>query len=153
MIRHRSLERRLSLCLNAILALPVGATASTFDQVVPQTSTTGQLVNPAEPASLAESGAGSIQPAPAISIASIEQSQAPAQSPQAPMPAPTPLGAAAAPDTRIEGVAASTASGAAIAPAKQRRVRKFSIRTALIVGAVVAVGVVAGASLASPSHP
>ncbi len=64
-----------------------------------------------------------------------------------------PLGTAAAPQTQIDGVTASTPSGAAIAPAKQKRVRKFSVRTALVVGAVVAVGAVAGASLATSSRP
>ena len=64
-----------------------------------------------------------------------------------------PVGTAAAPEVKSLGVPASRPAGAAIAPAKQRRIRSFTIRTALIIGAVVAVGAVAGASLASPSRP
>lgn len=63
-----------------------------------------------------------------------------------------PAGTAVAPVITPEGAPASRPAGAAIAPMKQRRTRSFVIRTALIVGAVVAVGAVAGASLASPSH-
>lgn len=63
-----------------------------------------------------------------------------------------PAGTAVAPVITPEGAPASRPAGAAIAPMKQRRTRSFVLRTALIIGAVVAVGAVAGASLASPSH-
>ena len=80
------------------------------------------------------------------------QQQAPAaqqnqQNPNAP------VGTAAAPVVTPEGAPASRPAGAAIAPIKQRRTRVFAIRMALIVGAAVAIGTVAGTSLASPSHP
>lgn len=64
-----------------------------------------------------------------------------------------PVGTAAAPVVTPEGAPASRPAGAAIAPIKQRRTRVFVIRMALIVGAAVAIGTVAGTSLASPSHP
>ncbi|HKR26262.1 MAG TPA: hypothetical protein VJS11_02370 [Acidobacteriaceae bacterium] len=64
-----------------------------------------------------------------------------------------PVGTAAAPVVTPEGAPASRPAGAAIAPIKQRRTRVFAIRMALIVGAAVAIGTVAGTSLASPSHP
>lgn len=64
-----------------------------------------------------------------------------------------PVGTAAAPVVRPEGAPASRPAGAAIAPIKQRRTRVFAIRMALLVGAAVAIGTVAGTSLASPSHP
>ena len=66
--------------------------------------------------------------------------------------APVPVGTAAAPYEK-SGVAASRPAGAAIAPARQRRIHSFAIRTALVVGAAVAIGVVAAASLGSPSRP
>lgn len=64
-----------------------------------------------------------------------------------------PVGTAAAPVVTPEGAPASRPAGAAIAPIKQRRTRSFAIRVALLVGAAVAIGTVAGTSLASPSHP
>lgn len=64
-----------------------------------------------------------------------------------------PVGTAVAPEQQLHGVPASTPSGAAIAPGKQKRIHSFSVRVALLVGAVVAVGTVAGASLASSSRP
>jgi hypothetical protein len=65
----------------------------------------------------------------------------------------TPVGTAVAPMVRPEGTAASRPSGAAIAPAKQRRTHTLAIRIALLVGAGVAIGTVAAATLGSPSHP
>lgn len=64
-----------------------------------------------------------------------------------------PVGTAVAPVMRPSGVAGSSPSGAAIAPAKQRRVHRILIRVAIIVGAAAAVGAVAGLSRASSSHP
>ena len=64
--------------------------------------------------------------------------------------APAPVGTAAAPYENPEGVPASRPAGAAIAPAKQRRAKSFSIRIALLAGAAVAIGVVTAASLSSP---
>lgn len=88
-------------------------------------------------------------------------SQAPAQSqqPAAPPPAPPqdnshrPVGTAAAPYEPTTGIAASRPAGAAIAPAKQRRVRTFLISLGVIAGAAIAVGSVAALSHGSPSRP
>ena len=66
---------------------------------------------------------------------------------------PAPAGTAAAPYEKQEGVSASNPAGSAIAPGKQRRIRSFAIRVGLLVGAAVAIGVVAGASLGSASRP
>ena len=95
--------------------------------------------------------------------------QTPAQNttPNAPLPAetqtPSPAqhhrkthhaaGTAAGPYIKPGGVPASRPAGAAIAPAKQRRIRVIAIRLGLIVGAAIAVGTVAAATLGSPSHP
>lgn len=64
-----------------------------------------------------------------------------------------PVGTAAAPYERTMGIAASRPAGAAIAPAKQKRVRTILISVGVIVAAGVAVGSVAGLSHASSSHP
>ena len=63
-----------------------------------------------------------------------------------------PVGTAAAPYENPDGTPASRPAGAAIAPAKQRRVRSFAVRTALLVGAAIAVGAVAASSLSSPNR-
>jgi hypothetical protein len=66
---------------------------------------------------------------------------------------PKPVGTAAAPYERTMGIAASRPAGAAIAPAKQRRVRTILISVGVIVGAGIAVGSVAALSHGSPSRP
>ena len=74
---------------------------------------------------------------------SSQQQQEPAQ----------PVGTAAAPYEKTMGITASRPAGAAIAPAKQKRVRTILISVGVIVAAGVAVGSVAGLSHASSSHP
>jgi hypothetical protein len=64
-----------------------------------------------------------------------------------------PVGTAAAEGPATTGVAASNPAGAAIAPAKQKRVRVLFIKVGAIVGAGVAVGAVAALATASPSKP
>jgi hypothetical protein len=64
-----------------------------------------------------------------------------------------PAGTAVAPYDTGVGVAASRPAGAAIAPAKQKRTRSILIKVGVLVGAAVAVGTVAGLSMASPSKP
>jgi len=64
-----------------------------------------------------------------------------------------PVGTAAAPYERTMGIAASRPAGAAIAPAKQRRVRTILISVGVIAAAGVAVGSVAALSHGSSSHP
>lgn len=67
--------------------------------------------------------------------------------------APTAVGTAAAPAPQVTGVAGARLTGAVIAPAKQRRVRTFLIRVAVVVGACVAIGTVVALSHSSPSQP
>ena len=64
-----------------------------------------------------------------------------------------PQGAAAARIQPATGTAASKPAGAAIAPAKQRRVRTFLIRLAPLAGAGVALATVFALSSARPSRP
>lgn len=160
MPRNRFLKQYLSLCLVASLVLPLEAFASTGNNDAQQTSSTSQAsTQNTEPAT---TGQDSAAPAPQSTGASQNSSQTssqngaetPTQQPSKPQEqVPPPKGTAAAPDTRVDGVPAATPSGAAIAPAKQKRVRRFSIRTALVVGAVIAVGTVAGLSLATSAKP
>jgi hypothetical protein len=70
-----------------------------------------------------------------------------------PQDAQKPVGTAAGPYTKPTGVAGSRPAGAAIAPAKQKRKKALMIRVGLIVGGAVAVGTVAGLSMASSSRP
>ena len=64
-----------------------------------------------------------------------------------------PVGTAAAPGEPVTGVTASKPAGAAIAPARQRRVRTFLISLGVVAAAGVAIGIVAGLSRTSPSQP
>lgn len=64
-----------------------------------------------------------------------------------------PVGTAAAPTEKPVGVTGSEPAGAAIAPAKQRRIRRIFISVGAIVGAGIAVGTVAALSRSSPSRP
>jgi len=64
-----------------------------------------------------------------------------------------PVGTAAAPYEKPTGVAGSRPAGAAIAPAKQRRVRAIVISLGLILAGAGAIGAVAGMSKASHSQP
>lgn len=64
-----------------------------------------------------------------------------------------PVGTAAAEGPRVTGVTAAQPAGAAIAPAKQRRVRTVVIKVGAILGAGAAIGTVIALSAASPSKP
>ena len=71
--------------------------------------------------------------------------------PPEPPPGP-PVGTAAAPVITATGTAGSRVAGAAVAPAKQRRIRTFAVRAALLLGAAAAIGIVVAASKASPTR-
>jgi hypothetical protein len=62
------------------------------------------------------------------------------------------LGTAAALDMKPTGVTGSMLSGAAIAPAKQRRVKIILISLGVVAAAGIAIGTVVGLSHASPSQ-
>jgi hypothetical protein len=64
-----------------------------------------------------------------------------------------PVGTAAAETVATTGVAASRPAGAALAPAKQRRIRTILIRMGAVIGVGAAVGVTMALSEASPSRP
>jgi FtsZ-interacting cell division protein ZipA len=64
-----------------------------------------------------------------------------------------PVGTAAAEGPRVTGVTAAQPAGAAIAPAKQRRVRTVVLRVGAILGAGAAIGTVVALTAATPSKP
>lgn len=64
-----------------------------------------------------------------------------------------PVGTAAAEAPKVSGVTAAQPAGAAIAPAKQRRVRTLVIKIGAIAGAAAAIGIVVALSAATPSRP
>ena len=64
-----------------------------------------------------------------------------------------PVGTAAAPYEKPTGVPGSRPAGAAIAPAKQRRVRAIVISLGLVLAGAGAIGAIAGMSKASHSQP
>jgi len=64
-----------------------------------------------------------------------------------------PLGTAVAQPLQTTGVAASRPAGAAVAPARQHRVRTILIRVGALVGAGAALGTTMALSQASPSRP
>ena len=64
-----------------------------------------------------------------------------------------PVGTAAAEAPKVSGVTAAQPAGAAIAPAKQRRVRTIVLKVGAILGAGAAVGTVIALSAATPSKP
>jgi hypothetical protein len=76
-----------------------------------------------------------------------------AQQEQQSSPPQQPVGTAAAPYEKPVGVPGSRPAGAAIAPAKQRRVRAIAIKVGLIAAGAAAVGTVVGLSMASHSQP
>lgn len=64
-----------------------------------------------------------------------------------------PVGTAAAEAPKVSGVTAAQPAGAAIAPAKQRRVRTVVLKVGAILGAGAAIGTVIALSAATPSKP
>jgi len=89
-------------------------------------------------------------PSAPIPQSSPQQQALPAQQLNPPQ---QPVGTAAAPYEKPTGVPGSRPAGAAIAPAKQRRVRAIVISLGLILAGAGAIGAVAGLSKASHSQP
>lgn len=108
---------------------------------VPQSSTQPQQTQPAQqPASQPQQPASQPQ----------QQNQ---QQPGPPQDGQAPVGTAAAPYEKPTGIPGSRPAGAAIAPAKQRRVRAIVISLAVVLAGAGAIGAVAGMSKASHSQP
>ena len=155
------LQRQVALGLVMCMVVPFGAAETNSGFQMPQT--TGVVpANSTKPAIGETVGnvdgvAAPIEDSDKPTSLSTTQSQQNQNSPLSPAQqntaSPAPAGTAAAPYEKQEGVSASNPAGSAIAPGKQRRIRSFAIRVGLLVGAAVAIGVVAGASLGSSSRP
>lgn len=166
--------RPLALCLSFFVtaemtaaALPVAQQQNQPDAGQESSPTAQPAQQPAQQPEAQPAGNGQAQP-PASPAQQPDAQQAPAATPQSPEASPglvqrgqdieqrdaqNPVGTAVAPYTRPTGVAGSRPAGAAIAPAKQRRVKAIFIRVGLIVAAAAAAGAVIGLSKGSPSHP
>ena len=149
--RIERLARNMVL-LGSVCGLAASAAAQqTAGRELPDSpgTTLAKSQPPAFPQSAApQSQSSSVPPSPQ------EQDQtAPPPQTQAQPAAQKPVGTAAAEPTHAGGIAASQPAGVAIAPAKQRRTRTIVIRTAAIIGAAVAVGVVVGLTEATGSKP
>lgn len=149
--------RPMALCLAVILASPLSFAAAAPPQQLPDapapqarpaasdaTSHTAQSETAmAEPPLAPYESSSLAQQAPAAQDADQNQQGQPQK----------PVGTAAGPITRPTGIAGARPSGAAIAPAKQRRVKAFFIRASIILAAAGATGAVIALSHASPSRP
>jgi len=154
------LGKQTSVLLISLLAFCTGESGFSFAQeqpiaVNPQNAlpAVAKAQQPPQGAQFAESelpdnpepGSGQAQPQPAVaSQSAASQSQDKEHKP---------VGTAAAPYEPTVGIAASRPAGAAIAPAKQRRVRTILISLGVIAGAGIAIGSVAALSHGSPSRP
>lgn len=138
------LSRRRSTAASAlafILFTPIMASAAPLLKAVPRQAppSGAQMVAQAQPDHAPDSSAPD----------SSTQSSSSTNQPQA---APPSTGTAIAPYEKQDGITGSRPAGAAIAAGKQRRTHTFAIRVGLIVGAAIAVGVVAAASEGSPAR-
>lgn len=135
--------RQIAVVLILCLALPVCERGSAAAQESKQVATNATAAVPED--ALPDSPQPAVQnQQPAAPQSGESQSQDPSRKP---------VGTAAAPYERTTGIAASRPAGAAIAPAKQRRVRTILISLGVIAGAGIAVGSVAALSHGSPSRP
>lgn len=148
---NRTLIRnRFTRCVAVCMALAVGAQMTEAAALVAEQ----QQASPASPQPQDSSSQAAAQMA-ALPEAPDPAPQQPSDALQTPQQdaAQNPLGTAAGPATHPTGVAGTRPAGAAIAPAKQRRVRALFIRTSLIIAGCAAAGTVVALSKASPSHP
>ena len=158
------LYRHIAVCLVLMLVLPASDAGSAMAQQASAGRTQGasspenseqQTAKPAEETvayedSLPENPTPANQQAQDQSGQTSSSQSGPAQQQSAPA---KPVGTAVAPYERTMGIAASRPAGAAIAPAKQRRVRTIWISLGVVAGAAIAVGSVAALSHGSPSRP
>lgn len=144
-------SRSFAACLAFLVAAQLGHAAPLPLQQQQQTTSVTRPTPTPDSSSQAATQIAELPQAPGPAPAL--QDQQPGQSDQQPASAQNPLGTAAGPTTQPTGVAGTRPAGAAIAPARQRRVRAFFIKTSIIVAAAAAAGAVIALSHASPSRP
>lgn len=159
------LGRLVAVLLITLLAFPAGHSGSAVAQQAVASGTQGASpsTSSGDESGKQQSGGANAAENALPENPSPANSQAPGQDQQPatpqPNPAPAqdnshrPVGTAAAPYEPTTGIAASRPAGAAIAPAKQRRVRTILISLGVIAGAGIAIGSVAALSHGSPSRP
>ncbi|MFZ0295414.1 MAG: hypothetical protein WAL52_17515 [Candidatus Sulfotelmatobacter sp.] len=140
---------RMVILFGTLFGLAAPAVAQQTAGALPDSP--GATLAKSQPPGLPPSAAPQL-PGSSTSASSPDQTAPPAPSQGQPAPQ-KPVGTAAAEPTNAGGIAASQPAGVAIAPAKQRRTRTIVIRTAAIIGAAVAVGVVVGLTEATGSKP
>lgn len=156
---YRLSRRTVAALLVAMLMAPLVAAASTQQQAVKgdgQTQSSTNASGQSKEANAAYSSsktAATLPDDPEIARLQATDQNSGAQQTSPAQKTSKPVGTAAAPYEKTVGVAASRPAGAAIAPAKQRRVRALLIKVGVLVGAAVAVGTVVGLSKASSSRP
>jgi cytoskeletal protein RodZ len=142
--------RLVAFSIAALLMLETSIAAGAQQSAPPQAP---QLQN-ARPATTPEP---TVQDARNEALDSLPSAPTPQPAQQAPAqqqaPPQQPVGTAAAPYEKPTGVPGSRPAGAAIAPAKQRRVRAIAIRVGIVLAAGAAVGAVVGLSKATHSTP
>lgn len=157
---YQAIEQVIAGCLVLLLSAPLTEAAVPSPvQSDPQQEQTGSASQTQSPGQnrlgqqeLASNDSREMPDAPAPAQQTQQQQNPPADSSGQQSNSPA-VGTAAAPLEKPSGVAASRPAGAAIAPAKQRRVRTFLISVGIVIGAGVAIGTVAALSHASPSRP
>ena len=147
-------RRLVALCLAALLASPLPLAAAPQqlpDAPAPQAR---PAAAPAVPSAQRETAMAEPPLLPDESSSLAQQNGGAQDADQTQQGQPQkPVGTAAGPVTRPTGIAGASPSGAAIAPAKQRRVKAFFIRASIILAAAGAAGAVIALSHASPSRP
>ncbi len=149
------LARTVGLVVGSALTLQLCAVADSVENVAPvsnRSTASAPIVSdslPDAPSMVAQQQAVQNPATQNTPATPSTPASPPAQTP----PPQQPKGAAAAEVQRSTGTAASTPSGAAIAPAKQRRSRSLLIRLGALAGAGIAIGTVVALSSGSPSKP
>jgi hypothetical protein len=145
---------RASLALSLLVVLvPASVWAQNSGQAELPDSPGSVVAHTVIEARLLQEQSSAAAPASQSSPPQSQSSPQPVQPQAQSSPSQKPVGTAAAETPATLGVAASNPSGAAIAPAKQKRARTVLIRVGAILGAGVALGTVAALSSASPSKP
>ncbi len=144
--------KTVAIVTGCALSLQLSAIAAEIPSTVPSAPPADVQVLPDAPSVVAQAQAPGPNPAQTNSSTQDQQGATQQASPQQPAPQ-QPKGAAAAEIQKSTGTAASTPSGAAIAPAKQKRSRSLLIRLGALAGAGIAIGTVVALSSASPSKP
>lgn len=118
----------------------------------PQADGTAEALRPAGAAAQTTTATTGSAATTQSSSANQDSSSSQAQTNPQPQTPPPATGTALAPYEKQDGITGSRPAGAAIAAGKQRRTRTLAIRVGLILGAAIAVGVVAAASEGSPAR-